>query len=168
MDKVRNTLARLQKDVSSDKIINWALPRVRDQIVTRTTRGRDIEDDIFDPYSTNYANTRKGGRTQPVTLTDTGQMLDQLTTRKKSSTRAIVFVRTGGHPNRAAVGAAHHRGQGTKRRRWLGMSPSDMRILERDTLVFVDKALRLTGEGLKKKGTVFSTRGNVWTVRNPD
>lgn len=167
MTKVRDTLNRIQREVSSDKVIKWALPRVKQQIVTRTTRGRDIDDDNFEPYSPSYADSHKGGRNSPVTLTDTGQMLGNLETKRKSSTTAVVFVRTGGRPNRAAVGAAHHRGQGVTRRRWLGMSPSDMRILNRDTVLFVEKLLKLEGPGLKKKGKAFKTT-TPWVVRNPD
>lgn len=166
MSNVKRTLSRIQKDMDADKIITWALPKVKDAVIERTTRGLDLADREFIPYSEGYARSHKDGMNSPVTLVESGQMLGQLKADRLGKARAKVFVRTGGSPNRQAIAAAHHRGQGVPRREWLGMSPKDMNGLNRDTVLHLESLLRLTGPGLKTSGKAF--RGTApWRVRNP-
>ena len=85
--RLRSTFGQLQRDLDVGKIITWAGPRVVKAIKERTTRGRDLNDAAFQPYSTRsagarkYVRERKGGRTSPVTLQDEGVMMSQLKAR---------------------------------------------------------------------------------------
>jgi hypothetical protein len=68
------------------------------------------------------------------------------------------------------VGQAHHRGEGRLPvRRWLGMSPADMRVLNADTIVWMDQELghiaANSGGTIVKRGR--AVRGVAWNVKNP-
>ncbi len=143
-------------------------------IKERTTRGRDLNDAAFQPYSTRsagarkYVRERKGGRTSPVTLQDEGVMMSQLEARAAGKQRTKVRVASGGSPNRAKVAEGHQRGSGVlPARPWLGMSPNDMKGLNSATLFFLEKLLNLKGPGLsllRKEGSLFQGKA-PWRLR---
>ena len=169
-ERVLHQIGEIEKLLDADALVKWAGPEVRKAVAGRTSKGVDVEDRKFEGYSDDYADRKKGGRRSPVTLTDSGEMLHLLEFRKTGKASGKVYVRTGGHPNRAAVAAAHQHGAGNvPQRRWLGMSPADMKLLNRETLLWLERALALKGPGLKKTGSkAFVPRGStVWTVKNP-
>jgi len=47
-------------------------------------KGKGFNNSAFRDYSTSYANRKKGGQKQPVTLRDTGKMLDAFDVQKTS------------------------------------------------------------------------------------
>ena len=113
------------------------------------------------------ATAKKKGRTSPVDLADTGTMLGLLDFNATGGASGKVYVRAGGSPNRAAVAAAHHHGQGVPQREWLGVSPSSMKVLNRKTLIYAESALALmnAGEGgfVKQGPKAFTKKGaTVW------
>ena len=61
------------------KFRNSDVKEMADNTVKRTKNqiasGKDYTGKAFDEYSKSYANRKKGGKTQPVTLKDTGKML---------------------------------------------------------------------------------------------
>ncbi len=76
-------------------ILKFKAPDVKqmaENTVRRTKRqiasGKDYTGEAFDDYSESYANRKKGGQKQPVTLKDTGKMLNafqvQRTTVRKN------------------------------------------------------------------------------------
>ena len=169
MARVAETLRRIERDLDSGKIITWAAPKVVSAIKARTTSGRDLDDNNFEPYSTRsaagrrYVQEHKGGRVFPVTLHKSGTMQGNLKARRKGRSRMSVAV-VGRHSDLAVT---HQRGLGNvPARPWLGMSPSDMRELNRDTLFFLEGLLKLGGPGLRTVGAKPFT-GVPWTVRNP-
>lgn len=170
MKRVIDTLRRIEKAMDADLLVTWAGPKVVGAIKSRTTSGRDLNDQNFVPYSTRsalgrrYVNEFKGGRTQPVTLTRTGIMQGNLKARKKGRAKVTVSV-VGAH---ADLAPKHQHGlDGVPRRSWLGMSPSDMRQLNADTLIFIERdVLKLGGPGLSTVGSLFKSK-QPWTVKNP-
>ncbi|MGB0888988.1 MAG: hypothetical protein ACPGWS_01775 [Solirubrobacterales bacterium] len=169
MNRVRETFRRIEREMDAGKLVTWAAPKVVQHVKERTTSGDDIHDKQFAPYSTRseagrrYVQQRKGGRTSPVTLSDSGVMQGNLKARKKGRARIVVSV-VGEGADRAVK---HHRGLGITRRPWVGMSPSGMRELNRDTVLFVEKLLKLQGPGLRTAGGRPFRGKTPWSVRNP-
>lgn len=181
--EVLQRLDHIQKNLLDPRtIIKWAGPKVRDQIVTRTTSGRDTDDRNFRQYSSSYADKCKSGRREPVTLTLTGTMMDNTLFKATGPRSGKVFVQSSRPPaptrcdrtmaNRRGVGSAHHRGAGVPPRKWLGMSPSDLKWANKETREYLEVRARnllgLTPSAVLavSGGKVFS-KGVAWKVRNP-
>jgi len=170
MKRVLKQMKDIEQLIQGGKLVDWAGELVPAMVVQRTIKGYDNRDRKFEGYSDSYASQWKGGRKQPVTLVKDGEMVDLVDFKKTGPRSGKVYVRTGGNPNREAIAAAHYRGAGwLPQRMWLGMSPSDMKILNRETLLWLERRLNLQGPGLRKTGSrAFKPKGKkVWTVKNP-
>ena len=149
--KVGDLMNKIERTVLNEaKLVRWAGPKVREAVASRTAQGKNVRDANFTLYSKKYADKEKGGRRRPVTLDDTGLMLQLLDFKTTGNRSGKVYVKTGGTPNREAIAAAHHRGEGNvPKRQWIGMSPTDMKKLDRETLLRLEKELGLSGPGLQ-------------------
>lgn len=138
-------------------------PRIRDDIVARTTQGVDINDRKFAPYAPSTSATK--GRTQPVTLTESGTLQSAVAWRKRSNTRAEIFIRP--TADRDAIGAAHHHGTGRlPQRQWFGYSPSQRTALNSSTKEYIAGWLRREMREFRVTQPV--ARGTAWTGGKPD
>ena len=71
-------LLRIENELlRSGLLLDHFGPRIRDDVVTRTTQGLDLNDRKFIPYA--ESTSRKKGRVSPVTLVDTGTLTSAVT-----------------------------------------------------------------------------------------
>lgn len=104
-----------------------------DIIRRRTRLGTDINDSSFPPYaeSTVRRKIRKGQAAAPVTLTDTGQMLDRMKVegaRDKSVDRA--FVRFGSARDNRIAGYHIEGTRRMPRRDFFGLTVSELQQVQ--------------------------------------
>lgn len=70
------------KDVS--RVIEGALPELREEIIARTRSGRDVDGGAFAPYNERYAERKEQVSpfgASPVSLSLSGDMLDSMSAR---------------------------------------------------------------------------------------
>lgn len=167
-DKAGNDLDKIQRVLINPRtLIEFAGPIAVRAMSGRTLKGSDSNDRPMRPYSPKYADQRKGGRRAPRTLKDEGIMLDAMTFRVVTNTRGEVFFQARGNPSRDAVASAHHDDVN-----FFGMSPSDMRLMNKETDAMMEKVIRrqLAGSEFEVKGTkAFTVRGGkAWTGGKAD
>lgn len=141
-----NLFGELQKIIKSvgpatidygKEIANHVRSRTRNQGVT-------MYGNRFKPYSSSYAARKKGGRTTPVTLTDTKRMLDSIKVRNEqavldSNGRLQIEVGPVGVEN-IRIAENHQFGiGGVPTRPFMGITPEEQKELLR---VFDDAMYR--------------------------
>ena len=125
-----------------DKIIKSVVPatieygeRVAELVRVRTRSGKNMMGGAFTPYSQRWADKKKGGARTPVTLTDTGSMLDGLVVVNKQATldssgRIAVEV-TNNDKDDSWKMKSHQYGLRNPQRQFLGVTDEEQKDLLR-------------------------------------
>ncbi len=119
-EKVRSLIRNGIEDAGDDVIA---------AIRRRTSQGRDIGGQPFEPYS-EFSQNRKGVGPSPVTMIETGRLLRSI--RQFRTIKGIRITPTGARNRR--IGLAHQRGVPRvrlPRRQWFGLSPAQSRRIGR-------------------------------------
>lgn len=119
IEEALEALAAVNAVVTSLKLSEAAGAFAVARILTRTSQGKDVNDNGFAPYSSGYAK-RKGSY---VDLFNTGAMLGAVEHKTKSETQTDIGIYSS---EEAEIASYHEQGTDTMpQRRFIGLSGND-------------------------------------------
>ena len=134
---VSRRLDKFSKNVANKSIMNHMALVVKNKILLRTNSGVDVNKKPFEDYNADYADEK--GKTI-VNLTDTVEMLNSITQKALSSTKAKVFFTS---KEQATKALRHNNGIGNLPKRFFfGVNEKDESDLVGDYQKAVNKAIK--------------------------